>query len=232
MTAAGSITALSGTALGCIRGGRRLFAGLDFHLPAGSALVLTGRNGAGKTSLLRVVAGLQQAAEGGVRLHGAPADEPVASYLHFISHLDAIKAAATVHETLNFWAAWLGTGPGAAAAPLPPTGIDDALDRLGLGDLADLPAGHLSAGQRRRLALARLLVAPRPLWLADEPTAALDRAGEALFGTLVAEHLAAGGLLMAATHQPLPVADTLGLEIGRRAAPVGEDEIPGEEETR
>lgn len=217
MAAAGAITALSGTGLGCIRGGRRLFSGLDFTLPAGRALVLTGRNGAGKTSLLRVVAGLQLAAEGGVRLHGAPADEPIAPYLHFVSHLDAIKAAATVHETLSFWAAWLGAGPGAAAAPCPPAGIDDALDRLGLGDLADLPAGHLSAGQRRRLALARLLVAPRPLWLADEPTAALDRAGEALFGDLVAEHLAAGGLLMAATHQPLPVADALGLEIGRRA---------------
>lgn len=218
MTAHGPITALSGTALGCIRGGRRLFDHLQFHVPAGRALIVTGRNGAGKTSLLRVIAGLQLASEGRVQLLGAPEDEPIARYLHLVSHLDAIKASATVHETLSFWAAWLGSGPGAAAAPRPPAGIDDTLDRMGLGDLADLPAGHLSAGQRRRLALSRLLVAPRPLWLADEPTAALDRAGEALFGDLVAEHLAAGGLLVAATHQPLPVADPLRLEMGQRPA--------------
>ncbi len=118
--------------------------------------------------------------------------------MHYLGHLDALKTALTLEETLAFWMRFLGAGAPSEA------GIEAALDAVGLADLIDLPAGYLSAGQRRRLAIARLLVAPRPIWLLDEPTAALDAASEATLGRLMAAHLAGGGLILAATHLTLP----------------------------
>lgn len=176
--------------LACRRGERILFEGLDFTLEAGEALIVRGPNGAGKSSLLRILAGFARAEAGSVALDGA--EEP-GEMLHYLGHLDAAKPQLSVAETLAFWQALLG-GRGAAGA---------ALDRVGLSHAADLPAGYLSAGQRRRLALARLVACPRPLWLLDEPTASLDASGDALVGQLIAEHRAEGGILVAATHLPI-----------------------------
>src|SRR3954467_45122 len=163
---------LVGEALACRRGGRLVFAGLDFSLKAGGALVLTGSNGSGKSSLLRLIATLLAPAEGTLLWGGGAVAADPARYraaLDYAGHLDAIKPALTVGETLRFWAALRG-----AANPA----IDAALDRFGLGAAADWPCLVLSAGQRRRLALARLVAAPSAIWLLDEPTAALDSDGE------------------------------------------------------
>jgi heme exporter protein A len=183
--------------LACERSGRPVFSGLGFAVAGGETLVLTGRNGAGKSSLLLVLAGLLAPAAGRLALEGGDGERTLGEQAHYVGHRDALKPALTPTETLQFWQAMLG---GASAAPA------DALDRLGLGHAADLPCAYLSAGQRRRLALARLLVSRRPVWLLDEPTSALDAASQALFATLVGEHLQAGGLAVAATHVPLGIA--------------------------
>ena len=190
---------LLGVEVAIQRGGRRLFSGLDFALPAGEALVVTGPNGAGKSSLLRAIAGLLPLDSGRIALEGGDPELGVGAQAHYAGHADALKAALTARENLGFWAATL-QGESAGSAPVGP---EAALDRLGLAHVLDFPVGCLSAGQKRRVALARLLVARRPLWLLDEPTSALDAAAQARFAEVMRAHLAAGGLIVAATHAPL-----------------------------
>lgn len=187
---------LKADALTCLRGGRIVFADLSFSVGAGEAIQVVGPNGAGKSSLLRLIAGLVPVAAGSLVLEGGDAEARIGEQAHYCGHQDAFKQALTVAENLGFWTDFLGGGG------LPP---EAALARLGLGHLADLPAAYLSAGQRRRLALARLLTVSRPLWLLDEPTAALDRASQGELAALMAEHVAAGGIVMAATHGPLGI---------------------------
>jgi heme exporter protein A len=191
---------LVGEHLACERGGREVFRDVSFTLDAGRALALVGPNGAGKSSLLRLTAGLVRPVAGTLALEGFDPELSVPEQAHYLGHLDALKPALTVAENLDFWIRALGGTAGLS--------LEAALDHVALGRLAELPAQYLSAGQRRRLALARLLVVHRPLWLLDEPTTALDVASQARLFELIAAHLAAGGLVMAATHQPLPVATT------------------------
>jgi heme exporter protein A len=188
---------LVGERLTCERGGREVFRNVSFTLDAGRALALVGPNGAGKSSLLRLTAGLVRPAGGTLALEGGDPELTVAEQAHYLGHLDALKPALTVAENLDFWIRALGGTPGLSR--------DAALDQVALGRLAELPAQYLSAGQRRRLALGRLLVVHRPLWLLDEPTTALDVASQARLFELIAAHLANGGLVMAATHQQLAV---------------------------
>jgi heme exporter protein A len=195
--------------LTCIRGGRELFRDLGFALAGGEALAVVGRNGAGKSSLLRLIAGLLQPAGGRIVLEGGPADRPLGQAAHFVGHLDGSKAALSVAENLEFLRAILGGG----GRP-----IEAALAAVGLGQIASLPVRMLSAGQKRRLALARLLVAPRPLWLLDEPTTALDSEGQEAFAAIANEHLAGGGLIVAATHAPLKFSRVSELRLGGGAA--------------
>lgn len=199
--------------LACRRGERIVFAGLSFSLGRKDALVVRGPNGAGKSSLLRLIAGLAERARGDVLCDGAEVARDWPAFrarLHHLGHLDAIKPALTVAENLNFWSALQGGTDR----------NDAALDRFGLLDLSDLPARLLSAGQRRRLALARLLTAPRPLWLLDEPTTALDAASAAALAEATAEHRSKGGIVVAAAHGELalPGCETLVLEPGSQAS--------------
>jgi heme exporter protein A len=196
---------LFGRDVSCVRGGREVFAGLSFQAVAGEALAVTGPNGAGKTSLLRLIAGLLLPAGGTIVIEGGEAELTVPEQAHYLGHRDALKPALSVRENLSFWADFLGAG---AVRP-----IADCLAAVGLTHAIDLPAGYLSAGQRRRLSLARLLAVPRLLWLLDEPTAALDVTGQAMFAGLMQQHLASGGLIVAATHGPLGI-DTRELRIG------------------
>ena len=187
---------LSGRGVTCVRGGREVFADLDFEVGSGEVLAVTGQNGSGKTSLLRLVAGLLMPTEGTIALEGGEAELTLAEQAHYLGHRDALKPALSVEENLSFWQNFLGGEAAEAAACLKAVGIDHA---------AHLPAAYLSAGQRRRLSLARLLAVRRPVWLLDEPTAALDAAGQELFSGLMREHLARGGLIVAATHGPLGI---------------------------
>lgn len=194
------------------RGARRLFEGLDLALQPGEAMQLAGPNGAGKSTLMRVLAGLLTPDSGTVTWENLPEEREPAGLIHYHGHREGLREALTPRENLAFSAAILG---GAAEA------IEPALARLGALALADLPVHVLSAGQRRRVALARLLVAPRPIWLLDEPLAALDIAGQALVAELVAEHLAGGCLAILATHQPLEIPVTrvtLGAQSGAATA--------------
>jgi heme exporter protein A len=191
------------------RGGRMLFAGISFAVEAGGALLVTGPNGAGKTTLLRTLAGLLRPEAGHVRLEGGAADMSVAEQCHYVGHSNAMKPSLTVAENAAFWSGFLG---GATDR------LDGALNVFGLAALRDIPAAYLSAGQRRRAGLTRLLLAERPVWLLDEPTASLDDAAqEALVGA-ANRHLAAGGLVVAATHMPLGFERTRELHLGRAAA--------------
>jgi heme exporter protein A len=171
-----------------------VFRDIAFAVSSGEALAVTGPNGAGKSSLIRLVAGLVPVASGSLRLDGAEAQRGIGEHCHYACHLDALKPSLTALETLSFWRDLYGE------ARLQPI---EALEALGLDHLADLPAGYLSAGQRRRLALCRLMVSFRPVWLLDEPTSALDRASQAVFGDLVARHLQGQGIVVAATHGEL-----------------------------
>jgi heme exporter protein A len=188
---------LSGRGVTCVRGGRVVFAGLDFEAAKGEVLAVTGANGSGKTSLLRLIAGLLIPAEGAVALEGGEAELTLPEQAHYLGHRDALKPALSVTENLSFWRDFLGGEAHDAGQSLAAVGLDHA---------AHLPAAYLSAGQRRRLSLARLLTVRRPVWLLDEPTAALDVAGQELFAGLMRDHLSRGGLIVAATHGPLGIA--------------------------
>ncbi|MEZ5764619.1 MAG: heme ABC exporter ATP-binding protein CcmA [Xanthobacteraceae bacterium] len=188
---------LSGSDLTCVRGGREVFASLDFAVTQGEALCVTGRNGAGKSSLLRIIAGLLAATAGTIRLDGGDAERTLPEQCHFLGYREALKPALSVRENLRFWQDFLGGGTGESCA--------GSLSAVGLERLSELPASYLSAGQRRRLALARLIAVTRPIWLLDEPTAALDADGQALLTGLMRRHLQAGGLIVAATHDPLDI---------------------------
>jgi heme exporter protein A len=198
---------LSGRGVKCVRGGRELFSGLDFEASSGEALAVTGENGSGKTSLLRLIAGLLMPAEGSIALDGGETELTLPEQAHYLGHRDALKPALSVMENLAFWRDFLG-GKASDA--------DESLAAVGLDHAADLPAAYLSAGQRRRLSLARLLAVRRPVWLLDEPTAALDGAGQDLCGGLMRDHLARGGLIIAATHAPLQI-ETRELRLGGAA---------------
>jgi heme exporter protein A len=184
--------------LACRRGGRLVFEGLSFRLESGEALVVTGRNGAGKSTLLAAIGGTITPSAGRIVAEtDGPEDTPLVERLHAVGHRDGLKAALTARENLAFCRALFGT-----PALLP----EEALERAGLAHAAGLPVAYLSAGQRRRVALARLLVAHRPLWLLDEPTAALDTRAQATLLALMEEHIAGGGLIITATHAPLGLA--------------------------
>ena len=199
---------LSGTDLVCVRGGRQVFAGLGFSVAEGEALLVTGRNGAGKSSLLRMVAGLLRTAAGRLELTGGDPELTIGEQTHYLGHQDALKGSLSVSENLEFWTRYLGGGGLAPQA---------ALGEVGLDGVASLPAAYLSAGQRRRLALARLLTVARPIWLLDEPTSALDRAAQERLSELMRRHLAGGGLLVAATHGPIGLERARELRLGEPA---------------
>jgi len=197
-----------GENLTCVRGGRRVFHDLNFALEAGGALLLTGPNGSGKSSLLRIMAGLLRPAAGALSRDGAAADDDpggLRAEVHYIGHLDAVKPVLSVSENLAFWA-------GLRASDGSP--IAGSLDRFGLGALAETPARLLSAGQRRRLALSRLIAAPAVLWLLDEPSVGLDRDSLAALEAAIAGHRDTGGMVVVATHTTidLPGAERLELQ--------------------
>jgi heme exporter protein A len=196
---------LAGSDVTCVRGGREVFAGLDFAVEGGEALAVTGRNGAGKSSLLRLIAGLLAAAGGSISLDGGDTERSLAEQCHFLGHRDGLKPSLSVRENLTFWRDFLGGESG--------LGLDASLDALKIAHLADLPASFLSAGQRRRLALARFVAIRRPVWLLDEPTSALDTDAQALLAGLMTKHLQGGGLIVAATHDALGI-PTRELRIG------------------
>jgi heme exporter protein A len=202
------ITTLTLTDLAVSRGDRPLFSGLNLTVEAGQAVALVGANGAGKTSLLRVIAGLIRPEAGAVAFADAggtiPAEDARSRDLHMIGHQDGLKTGRTAWEELLFQVLWTGGSRTAAEA---------ACRRLDLRRLLELEVRKLSAGQRRRLALARLIASPRALWLLDEPLAPLDAQRRAVAGELMGEHLAAGGLIVAAVHDPLPVPARL-FEVG------------------
>lgn len=191
--------------LTCVRGGRTVFEGLSLRVKKASGVELTGPNGAGKSSLLRMIAGFVPPASGQIRLEGGPTDTPIAEQCHYVGHLNGVKRTFTVHENLSFWADYLGGG-----------NISQSLETFGLTALADIPAGLLSAGQARRLGLARLVLAERPLWLLDEPSVSLDEASRKVLGRVIATHIKAGGLVVAATHGPLGVKFDQRLKLGQR----------------
>jgi heme exporter protein A len=188
---------LAGSEVRCVRGGRQVFGPLDFTVEGGQALAVTGRNGAGKSSLLRLIAGLLAPAGGSIRLEGGDGEASLAEQCHFLGHRDGLKAALSVEENLAFWRDFLGGETG--------LDIEASLDALQISQLSSLPASYLSAGQRRRLALARLVATKRPIWLLDEPTSALDTEAQGLLAGLMANHLAGGGIIVAATHDALGV---------------------------
>ncbi len=189
------------------RGERTILRALSFSAEPGVALLLTGPNGSGKTTLLRALAGLLAPSDGSIGLMGSvdPTPEDMAERCHFVGHLNAVKSSLTVAENAEFWARYLG---GHLA------GVGPALERFRLADLGSIPAGYLSAGQKRRLGLCRLLLAPRTVWLLDEPAVSLDTASQGLLAAAVNEHLARGGIVVAATHQPLGFTPARELQLG------------------
>lgn len=199
---------LTGTDLRCERGGREVFAGVSFGVGSGEALTVTGPNGSGKSSLLRLLVGLVRLEGGTLSLEGGDPDLTIAEQAHYLGHLDPVKPSLTVRENLAVWTGFLcgGTSP------------DAALARMDLEELANLPAGYLSAGQRRRLSIARLVAVSRPIWLLDEPTAPLDMRGQEDFTGVMREHLIGGGLIIAATHGPLGIEGARELRLGVRVS--------------
>ncbi|MGX9988325.1 heme ABC exporter ATP-binding protein CcmA [Rhizobium sp. Z1P35] len=182
------------------RGEDLIFVNISFHLAAGEALVLTGRNGSGKSTLLRVVAGLLRPEKDTVIFcdEESPGGRHPGEVSHYLGHRNAMKSELTVAENLDFWRVFLGNTGSAAALS-----TEDAADAVGLAGITHLPFGYLSAGQQRRMAFAKLLVAHRPVWILDEPTAALDASADRLLADLIGAHQTKGGIVLAATHQPL-----------------------------
>ena len=211
-------TLFTGHDLTCIRGERTVFAGLDFALDAGGALLLVGPNGSGKSSLLRLMAGLGRAAAGVLAWGAEPiGDEPEIHHarLHYVGHQDAVKPVLTVAENLAFWTALRAADRDTRGA------VRRALETFGSAHLANVPGRFLSAGQRRRINLARLVATPAPLWLLDEPTTALDRDATAALEDAVSRHRAGGGLVAIATHADLAVEGAEVLELDRFAVRPG-----------
>jgi heme exporter protein A len=195
------------------RGGRILFAGLSFAMGAGEALLVTGPNGAGKTTLLRTLAGFLPPEAGQIRVEGGAEEASIGEQCHYVGHANAVKPGLTVAENAVFWGGFLGGELGGG-----PGRLDTALATFSLEALRDIPAGYLSAGQRRRAGLMRLLLARRPIWLLDEPTASLDQAGQEVLAGVVNAHLAAGGLVVAATHMALGFDRARELRLGSAVA--------------
>lgn len=200
---------LTADGLTLARGGRRVVSDVTFCVAAGEALLVTGPNGAGKSTLLRTLAGLLAPESGRVTFacEGVDPDDPPSVSTHYLGHSDALKSALSVRENLSFWAAMMG-GRGVGAS------VEDALAAVRLERAIDLPVGWLSAGQKRRAALARLLVAQRPIWILDEPATALDAASQERLAALMARHRDQGGLIVAATHAPLGLAGAAELRLG------------------
>jgi len=204
----------TGSKLHCIRGERVVFSSLDFKIESGQALVLQGANGSGKSSLLRLMAGLLKPETGSLLWDGEQTDEGAdvhSARLHYLGHGNAVKPALSVRENLNFWAGLITAKERKAQDGF---GVEAALKRFEIAHLADLPARFLSAGQCRRLALARLLCATAPLWLLDEPTNALDARSTEVLADLIGEHRAQGGMVALATHSRDVPADMQSLELG------------------
>jgi len=183
-------------------------------------LAVTGRNGAGKSSLLRIIAGFIRPAGGRLWLEGGDPELSIAEQAHYLGHLDAVKPSLSVAENLSFWTAFFGADAHK---------VQDALEMVGLGAIAALPAAYLSAGQRRRLSIARLLAVKRPIWLLDEPASTLDAAGRGRLTDFMQSHLVGGGLILAATHGALGLNDAQELSLDRPAhAPIAETQQPAE----
>jgi heme exporter protein A len=194
--------------LGCRRGGREVFAGVSFQLARGEALAVTGRNGAGKSSLLRIIGGFIRPAGGRLWLEGGDPELTVAEQAHYLGHQDAVKPSLSIAENICFWTAFFGADAHK---------VQDALESVGLGAIAALPAAYLSAGQRRRLSIARLLAVKRPIWLLDEPASTLDAGGRDRLTDFMQSHLAGGGLILAATHGALGLSGVQELSLDRPA---------------
>jgi len=188
------------------RGEQTIFAHISFQLTAGDALIVTGTNGSGKSTLLRVIAGLLPNFSGNMVVEGGIEDKPIAEYCHYLGHQNALKPTMSVAENLLFWQQHCGT---------PDLEITEALQKIDLAGTYDIPIAYLSAGQKRRIAIARLLVTKRQIWLVDEPTAALDAKSEAMFSNLLQTHMASGGIVIAATHQPLGLKNTKNLDMDK-----------------
>lgn len=191
--------------LACHRGGRDVFTGISFAVTSGELLAITGRNGAGKSSLLRTVIGLVRIVKGSLALEGGDPELTIAEQAHYVGHQDALKPALSVAENLRFWAGFFG---GKAAD------VEPALQAVGLDALAALPAAYLSAGQRRRLSIARLLAVKRPIWLLDEPMSTLDASAQEHLAGFMRAHLTDGGLILAATHGSLGIESARELRLG------------------
>jgi heme exporter protein A len=198
------------------RGEDLLFREISFSLGSGESMLLTGKNGSGKSTLLRVVAGFLRPDAGTVRWEPATASGEMirpAEACHYLGHRNAMKAELSVSENLSFWKSFFGTFEGAPAEIAAGLSVEEAADAVGLSGIIHLPFGYLSAGQQRRMAFAKLLVSWRPVWILDEPTAALDVGAEAVFTGLIKQHLSGGGIVLAATHQPLGLDDAKELKM-------------------
>lgn len=194
-----------------------MLANISLRAEVGEALLLTGPNGVGKTTLIRAIAGLLALSEGTIELEGAADVEArVGEQSHYVGHLNGVRPALTVSENVRFWAQYLGASE---------KNVEAALDHFRLGDLASIRAGFLSAGQKRRLGLCRLLVAQRPVWLLDEPAVSLDAASRELLSNAVNDHLATGGIVVAATHQPLGFSPARELALGVGGRSVAEQPV-------
>lgn len=176
---------------------------LNMTVASGNGLLLTGPNGSGKSSLLRMLAGYIQPVGGRIELTGGAGDTPLTEQCHFVGHLNGVKRAFTVQENLAFWKEFLGGGD-----------VEGAMETFTLVALRDIPAGMLSAGQARRLGLARLSLAPRPVWLLDEPSVSLDKASLKILADVIGNHIKGGGMVIAATHAPLGVKFSGELKLG------------------